>query len=564
MSEGGAGKKAVARKRVRTGKRLPPLDRRPEWANEPEVHPLLTLIMRAGEFITTSNYPIGREGSPAPTASSHGPERSAGSEMADLSGLLQGIHSLQSLLDRDPELQSSLEKLPPLLGKGSTLPLLYEHLFPRLPPDPTPDKNGKAILTKAEVQRLQDLAYGDTYQEIAAKHNLSPRTVQTQINQIYHKLGVHTPIRAIARAIALGYLDLDAVHFVRGANGSWLRYHRLVENLFTAPQDPQRYPELDRLQPLAAFGLFLLAACGAAARQVQGDLGYQPRRAGRLCRLDGTGKVVHSVLPPGMGQIRFLVVAPAHASRQGFVPGHLYAAHDYLPQHHLNRGAISEFTATGEWVRTFLGGAEAQTRLAGPLSLAFHPDGRLLATSGLPADAILAFSVGGSQVRRFRAGLFHQIYAAPDGCIYGIENTTAQGVIQILRPDGTSLRTLPPIPDEKVPLGLLYGVVVDSTGRFFVLRDLERSRGLDEYAPDGVYQRTHYVSDSNNGQLALDAQGRLLLASATERVVKVLSSSGEVLQRIDLRGQLVPTAVVGAGNNGLWVAGGADPGANGH
>jgi hypothetical protein len=90
-----------------------------------------------------------------------------------------------------------------------------------------------------------------------------------------------------------------------------------------------------------------------------------------------------------------------------------------------------------------------------------------------------------------------------------------------------------------------------------VLRAVGENRILDEYRPEGAFDRTHRLSDYNDGLLAVDAQDRLLLPSASDQVVKILSPTGEVLRRIDLREVMVPVTVADAGAGQVWVGGGA-------
>lgn len=65
--------------------------------------------------------------------------------------------------------------------------------------EPLPEKND-FDLTKRELEILEQLATGDTYQEIADKLFISSKTVRKHIENIYGKLQAHNKVEAISIA----------------------------------------------------------------------------------------------------------------------------------------------------------------------------------------------------------------------------------------------------------------------------------------------------------------------------------------------------------------------------
>jgi LuxR family maltose regulon positive regulatory protein len=77
--------------------------------------------------------------------------------------------------------------------------------------------------TEAERAVLQLLATNLSAREIGATLFLSPNTIRTHTRVIYRKLGVNARADAIARAVALGLLDeqaVEAVHMGERAEGA--------------------------------------------------------------------------------------------------------------------------------------------------------------------------------------------------------------------------------------------------------------------------------------------------------------------------------------------------------
>ena len=66
-----------------------------------------------------------------------------------------------------------------------------------------------ASITPREREILVLLADGLTMHQIGRRLGISPRTVETHVAKLYRKLGVRTRLQGVARAAALGLVDLD-------------------------------------------------------------------------------------------------------------------------------------------------------------------------------------------------------------------------------------------------------------------------------------------------------------------------------------------------------------------
>jgi DNA-binding NarL/FixJ family response regulator len=65
-----------------------------------------------------------------------------------------------------------------------------------------------AALTPRELQILDMVSSGLTMRQIATRLGISPRTVESHVAKLYRKLGVRSRVQAVARAAALGLIDL--------------------------------------------------------------------------------------------------------------------------------------------------------------------------------------------------------------------------------------------------------------------------------------------------------------------------------------------------------------------
>jgi len=67
----------------------------------------------------------------------------------------------------------------------------------------------ESTLTPRETDVLQLLGHGLTMRQVGNRLGISPRTVETHIAKLYRKLEVRTRVQAVARAAALGLIDLE-------------------------------------------------------------------------------------------------------------------------------------------------------------------------------------------------------------------------------------------------------------------------------------------------------------------------------------------------------------------
>lgn len=68
---------------------------------------------------------------------------------------------------------------------------------------------GRPALTSREVETLALTAKGLTNREIAARLEVSPRTIEAHLYSLYSKLGVSSRTEAVIEAIRLGLVDVE-------------------------------------------------------------------------------------------------------------------------------------------------------------------------------------------------------------------------------------------------------------------------------------------------------------------------------------------------------------------
>ena len=71
-----------------------------------------------------------------------------------------------------------------------------------------PSKSSKTLLTKKELEILQELPSGMTIKQISTKNYISEATVKSHLYSIYRKLEVSNRVQAIAKARALNILSI--------------------------------------------------------------------------------------------------------------------------------------------------------------------------------------------------------------------------------------------------------------------------------------------------------------------------------------------------------------------
>jgi DNA-binding CsgD family transcriptional regulator len=511
---------------------------------------LLTTILRAGEMLAAPQCRKEPGHLSVSHATPEGGDITAVPE--DFSGLLDIVEQITCLLQNDERLAAQVAALPKAFGTGDNLRFLFYNLFPGWPRQKQLGPDGKPVLSEREVEILFYAARDLTHEEIGVRMGISVQTVHTHFRNIFKKLGVHKPMRAVARASAMGYLDWSVNELVFANIRAHARacspfdlFCMFIGTLYPPPVESE-------VQPLAAFGLLLLTLSGATLRQLHGDLRPTPPERGAVCEVDARGNIVRTFGAEQMEIARSISIAPRRSRQHGFTPGNLFVAHDMHPQQGLNRAAISEFTPTGTYVRTFCGSDEVGTRMVGPLSLAFAADGRLLVSSGWLTDSILAFEANGDTVKPFAKGCYVQIGVSASGYVYGAQHgDDPMGVIHVFDGTGQLVQRL----GLDLKEGVLQGLAVDSRDHIFVSHGVHFRRVIEELDPDGKSVRVLTVQGFHDGRLAVDAQNRLILPCYLSGDVKTVLPDGTIEKTIDLQGKVKPLEVMVGKDGRFWVCG---------
>jgi DNA-binding CsgD family transcriptional regulator len=511
---------------------------------------LVTTIMRASEMIAASFRPGRGIAAPAPQFAT--PEDYDESVLPnDFSELASVLAHIRSLMAHDPKLARQASYAREAFGDGETLKVLFHGLFPGQKSTPYHNPDGTPILTLREVEVLRQAACDLTREEIAARLHITPRTVGTHLTNIYAKLHVQRPMQAVARAISMGYLDIDAFRMVALAGNNSPREYRLFDTLTSEAQAVDHAPLDTAIRPLAEFGLLLLLLAGKMAHLAVVEAQARPLPRAVVCEVDSVGRLVRTFGSDRLFGRTGLVVAPPRAARQGFHPGHLFVTSQQIAVSGLNLSALHEFTPEGQFVRTFCGGREIGTRLASSPPGVFHPDGRLLVACGSSTDALLAFRRGGATVRRFANIICGQVSVGPFGAIYAAHVSTVGGCIRVYDAGGRLLRTF-----GSTPAGAGYsGLAVDSRGHVWVNYDENDAFALREFGSDGTLRRTLPLPGLGRGCLAVDERDHLYVPCPRGGDIKILTPDGNVVRRIGLRGRLTPTSVAVGTAGQLYIVG---------
>lgn len=370
----------------------------------------------------------------------------------DFQNLAQVARSIHAWIEADSCRRQLLEQLPRGFAGAEAPRLLFRNLFSEPAQRKQLREGEKALLSRRQIEILREAACDRSHEEIAQKLDIAPRTVATHLAHIYKKLGVSRPLQAVARAVALGYLEMDAVTFLSGAASCSVHDYGAFAEVPAVVPELSTLPDAERYRTLATFGLLLMVFSGTAAHAQTARTHSVPRGSGIVCELDARGQVVRRFGQKHLHWAKGIAVAPPPASRHGFTPGNLFVIDGCRPVQGLSDMAIAEFTPEGEFVRSFTGGREIGTRLINHGCLAFHPDGRLLVTSGGWTDAILAFEDGGRTVRRFAHLCCPQLCIGPSGQIFAIQHSGTGCRIQVLDSCGKAVGTF-----GGTPAGVGYG-----------------------------------------------------------------------------------------------------------
>lgn len=106
---------------------------------------------------------------------------------------------------RDAEFIPLLDAL--LRGESPMSPAIARHLLKRLRPD-TSEEADEVKLSKREIEVLELVAKGFTYEEIAGSLGIASSTVVTHVKHVYSKLGVNSRTQAVFEAANLGIIKV--------------------------------------------------------------------------------------------------------------------------------------------------------------------------------------------------------------------------------------------------------------------------------------------------------------------------------------------------------------------
>jgi DNA-binding NarL/FixJ family response regulator len=514
-------------------------------SRDPARDDLLTTIFRAAEKLAAPACMAGHDSSQVHHAVPQTVPDSA--VPTDYSGLQQVVEKILQLVEQDRSLAAQLNALPAAFGDGAALRALFINLFPDQCVPKILDRQGKAVLSEREVAILRMAAAELSHEQIADYHGIARATVRKHLNNIYKTLDVHKPLAALKRAAAMGYIGWGSVEDLLGPLREETCGFDPFQSFCTTVGSVAPTFRLEERRPLAAFGLLLLAVSGATARQRIGDARRDATPRGLVYRINARGEVTHRFGREQMRTARAIAIAPLRAAEQGFTPGNLFVAHDQVPQRGLNRGAITEFTPDGEYVRTFCGGEEIGTRLIG-MSLSFAADGRLLATSGWLTNAILAFSAGGIYVERFTDDHFMQVCCGRLG-LYATQVHNSKPIVKILDHSGKSVGVL----TAAAPNTSYHGIAVSESEHIYVVVRTENRDLVEEFDENGIRVRDLQVPAGRIGKPAVDGQGRVIIPYNESGYVVIVEPDGTVQSRIELGADECAMSVAVAADGAMFV-----------
>ncbi len=94
-------------------------------------------------------------------------------------------------------------------GESVLHPDVTKSLFAALASNGEDSADGAMPLTDRELEVLKLAAAGSSNREIAVSLDLSPRTVQTHLRNVFEKLGVASRTQAVITGLREGWLELD-------------------------------------------------------------------------------------------------------------------------------------------------------------------------------------------------------------------------------------------------------------------------------------------------------------------------------------------------------------------
>jgi DNA-binding CsgD family transcriptional regulator len=476
--------------------------------------------------------------------------------MDDPNSLHDFVRMTQMWAESEPRRKEFLHQLRVAFTDGDMLRVLFRNLFPDAKPVVHIGRDGKWQLKPRQVEVLRELAAGLSQKEIAERLFIVEKTVENHIQAIYNQLELtgaeRRPIRAVTRAMAMGYLDLDAFDYIAGASQANLRDFGIFNTLVGYMKNMGSLSQAEResLQCIAECGLLLLIMSGAMHGRLLDSIAKQQDCSGRIAEIGSNGQVVRLFGTERLRFVRDIAIAPLLAARQGFTPGNLFVANSLFLRQGMNENEIVEFTPDGDFVRAFCGGPDIRTKLGSNLSLCFAPDGRLLAGSSSAPDAVVAFKEGGGKVQRFALCCPNHITAS-ENRVYVTHYSGWGCNIRVFDTKGREIQTI-----GGTSSGVAYaGIAVSSRGLICVVRDDDKVSVIDIFDTDGALLKSLPVPGYIHGTIAMKARNCIIACCRESGDVLSLSLDGRVENRIHLSDYLLPRYVAVDARGHLFVGG---------
>ncbi|MCC6446652.1 MAG: hypothetical protein IT210_24770, partial [Armatimonadetes bacterium] len=520
-------------------------------AHDPEDDRMTTLLSLAGEAMAAPcDEPAAESLCPR-----HATPEGGSAPPPDFAGLIDLAGHIRAFLDRNPELAAMTERLPEAIGSVDVLRNLFSGLLAKPPVPMVKGNNGKPLLTRREVEVLKEASRGTSHEAIGQTLGIAKQTVKEHFDHIYRKLGAHTSLQAVARAVAMGYLEMGEADLFGALAGAPIHNFGNFRTLLQYSGSEPEAMAVRGFRDIAAFGLLLLILASRTTAHLAQWHSGNPLPQGIICELSPEGKVIRSFGREHLQYPRAIAVAPLRAARHGFTPGHFYVGDRYRPEKGLNNSCISEFTPEGEFVRSFCGSPEIGSRLSLSSALAFDAEGRLLATSDGLTDAILAFSAGGAKVRRWADIGCTALCVSPDGTVYATQQSSMGSIIKVYDARGRLLKGF-----GEAGLGRVnYVQAVDSKGCIHTIlcRDSGLHADIQVYNASGDLIHLKPIATGGAGcRIAIDEQDRLyFLTGGDAPGIRILTPDLRPVGKIGLKGKLKPFGLALGDGGKMWVCG---------
>lgn len=478
--------------------------------------------------------------------------------LEDFGWLRDLVAQIQQTLAEDPRRAEMLRHLPPVLGNGEILQVLFGNLFPeqRHRRKETVIANGKKRLTQAQIEILRDFARGETPATIAVERNCTQANVNKILKSIEARLNTQSPQESVAVGISMGHLPLDVMGFVRtAARCSPRDYSPLDSNISTTSL--AHLPDAAQWQELAAFGLMLMLTANTVSTPLH-NAAISLTPSGVLYRLEpeanGTFRARQIVGAGRLCSLSGIVIAPPAARHQGFIPGAIYVIHLRDKRSVVNYQEIAVFSSDGSEQSVFAGGRTILTGLHSGMGMTFDASGRLLVTSG---NALQRFTAGGERVQPLIQRCCTGVALAAKERLYLAHYSSRGGSIGLYTPNGKLRQEF-----AQLPMDLFFPSLLALPGgeiaalRCSLSRDKPEEPVMQIYDAEGNCRRQWRVEGASPGAFAFHARDKLFYIPCREsRDIAVYAPDGKLQKRIPLPADVTPHAVTFGSDGILWLIG---------